>query len=90
MPMRWINLFKANLRKEYIELKRYLPNTIAVLLTFYLIFLGMFAGIQFIGDPSMRDINIQYTIVSYIFWFLAMAVVSDTGWQITNEAHVVH
>lgn len=86
MSMHWINLFKANLRKEYIELKRYLPNTIAMLFTFYLIFVGMFMGIQLIGDPSTQDMNIQYTIVNYIFWFLAMMVVNDVGWQITNEA----
>lgn len=84
--MHWINLLKANLRKEYIELKRYLPNTIAMLFTFYIIFLGMFAGISLIGDPSTQDMNIQYTIVNYIFWFLAMMVVNNIGWEITNEA----
>lgn len=84
--MRWVNLLKANVKKEYIELKRYLPNTIAMLLTFYIIFLGMFAGIHFIGDPSTQDINIQYTIVNYIFWFLAMMVVNNIGYEIVNEA----
>lgn len=84
--MRWINLLKANIRKEYIELKRYLPNTIAMLLTFYIIFLGMFAGIHFIGDPSTQDLNIQYTIVNYIFWFLAMMVVNNIGYEVVNEA----
>ncbi|WP_156288686.1 ABC transporter permease [Oceanobacillus salinisoli] len=84
--MRWLHLLKANTRKEYIELKRYLPNTIAMLLTFYIIFLAMFAGIQVIGDPSTQDMNVQFVIVNYIFWYLAMVVVQDIGWQITNEA----
>lgn len=84
--MRWFNLLKANTRKEYLELKRYMPNTIAMIITFYAIFLGMFAGIQLIGDPSSQDINTQFAIVNYIFWFLAMAVMQDVGWQITNEA----
>ncbi|WP_042224346.1 ABC transporter permease [Oceanobacillus manasiensis] len=84
--MRWLNLFKANLRKEYLELKRYLPNTLAMIFTFYIIFLGMFAGIQLIGDPSSQDVNTQYVIVNYIFWFLAMMVVNNIGWEITNEA----
>ena len=82
----WLNLLKANTRKEYIELKRYLPNTIAMIFTFYIIFLGMFAGIQLIGDPSAQDINTQYAIVNYIFWFLAMMVMNNIGWEITNEA----
>ncbi|MBO1913652.1 hypothetical protein J4G37_53650, partial [Microvirga sp. 3-52] len=84
--MFWANLLKANVRKEYIELKRYLPNTLAMVFTFYIIFLGMFTGIQLIGDPSTQDINIQYTIVNYIFWFLAMTVMNSIGWEITNEA----
>lgn len=84
--MKWINLLKANTRKEYLELRRYLPNTIAMLLTFYIIFLGIFAGIQVIGDPSAADVNTQYAIVNYIFWFLAMMVVNNIGYEITNEA----
>lgn len=84
--MRWLQLLKANLRKEYIELKRYLPNTLAMIVTFYCIFLGMFAGIQIIGDPSSQDVNTQYAIVNYIVWFLAMIVMQDIGWQVTNEA----
>jgi ABC-2 type transport system permease protein len=63
-----------------------MPNTIAMLVTFYVIFIGMFFGITLIGDPTTQDANIQYVIVNYIFWFLAMLVVNDIGWQITNEA----
>lgn len=83
--MNWINLFNANLRKEFIELKRYLPNTIAMLATFYLIFLGMFAGIQVIGDPGSQDIHTQYAIVNYVFWFLAFMVVNNIGYEVINE-----
>lgn len=84
--MSWLHLLNANFRKEYIELKRYLPNTMAMIFTFYFIFLGMFAGIQVIGDPSVQDVNTQYVIVNYIVWFLAMVVMQDIGWQVTNES----
>lgn len=84
--MRFLNVLNANIRREYILLKRYLPNTVAMLITFYVIFLGMFFGISLVGDPSTQDTNIQYVIVNYIFWFMTMAVVNDIGWQITNEA----
>ncbi|MFD2042986.1 ABC transporter permease [Ornithinibacillus salinisoli] len=83
--MKWYNLTKANVRKEYIELKRYLPNTLAMLFTFYFVFLGMFLGIQVIGDPSTQDINTQYAIVNYIFWFLAFMVINSIGWEVINE-----
>src|SRR5690625_367655 len=85
MDMKWIHLFQANLRKEYIELKRYLPNTIAMLVTFYLIFLGMFAGILVIADPGSQDLHIQYAIVNYVFWFLAFMVVNNIGYEVINE-----
>ncbi len=84
--MNWVPLLKANLRKEMIELKRYLPNTLAMLFTFYIIFLGMFAGIQFIGDPSSQDMNTQYVIVNYLFWFLSMTVMNSIGYEVINEA----
>jgi len=84
--MKWLNLLKANIRKEYLELKRYLPNTIAMLFTFYVIFLGMFAGIQVVGDPGAADMNTQYVIVNYVFWFLAMMVVNQIGFEVINEA----
>ncbi|HLR70039.1 MAG TPA: ABC transporter permease [Pseudogracilibacillus sp.] len=84
--MNWVSLLKANTRKEFIELKRYLPNTIAMLFTFYILFLGMFAGIQFIGDPGSQDTNTQYVIVNYLFWFLSMTVMNSIGFEVINEA----
>ena len=84
--MNWLNLIKANTRKDYIELKRYLPNTIAMLVSFFIIFLAMFAGIQIIGDPGTKDVNTQFIIVNYVFWYLALIVVQDIGHQIANEA----
>ncbi|WP_217589524.1 ABC transporter permease [Lentibacillus saliphilus] len=84
--MQLLNLLRANTRKEYLELKRYLPNTLAMMFTFYILFVGMFMGIQFIGDPSAQDVNTQFVIVNYIFWFLAMMVVNDIGFVVMNEA----
>src|SRR5690606_7794723 len=82
----WLNLLKPNLKKEYLELKRYLPNTIAMILTFYIIFLGLFGVIQIVGDPTTQDANTQYVIVNYIFWFLAFSIINSIGYEILNEA----
>ena len=84
--MRWLHLFQANYRKEYIELKRYLPNTLALVLTFYLIFLGAFFGIMSIGDPANFDMNVQYSIVSVAFWSLTMMTMNFIGYSIITEA----
>ena len=84
--MKWLNLLKANCRKEYIEMKRYLPNTLALLFTFYIIFLAAFFGIMFIGDPASFDANVQYSIVSVVFWSLTMMTMNFIGFTILTEA----
>lgn len=84
--MRWLNLLNANFRKEYIELKRYLPNTLALLLTFYIIFLAAFFGIMFVGDPASFEANVQYSIVSVVFWSLTMMTMNFIGFSVITEA----
>ncbi|MNO53363.1 ABC-2 family transporter protein [compost metagenome] len=84
--MKWLHLFNANFRKEYIEMKRYLPNTIALVATFYIIFLAAFFGIMFIGDPSSFDTNVQYSIVSVVFWSLTMMTMNFIGYSVITEA----
>lgn len=80
-----IHLFQANLRKQAIELKRYAPNTIAMVLTVYIIFMAIFAGIQMIGNPATQGVAVQHTMVNYIFWYLAMIIVNGVGYEIVTE-----
>ena len=84
--MKSLYLLQANFRKEAIILKRYLPNTISMIVTFYCIFLAMFFGIKVVGNPASVDTNVQYVIVNYIFWYIAMMAMQDIGWVISNEA----
>ncbi|MET3698536.1 ABC-2 type transport system permease protein [Bacillus oleivorans] len=84
--MKLLHLFNANLRREVNILKRYWPNTVSMLVTFYCIFLMMFFGIQIVGDPTTMETNVQYVIVNYIFWYLAMLAMQDIGWVVSNEA----
>lgn len=84
--MKWLNLMKANFRKEFIEMKRYFPNTVALLLTFYIIFLAVFFGIVFIGDPASLEANVQYSIVSVMFWSLTMMTMNFIGYSVITEA----
>ena len=84
--MQWLNLLNANFRKEYIEMKRYLPNTLALLLTFYIIFLAAFFGIMFVGDPASFEANVQYSIVSVAFWSLTLMTMNFIGFSVVTEA----
>ncbi|WP_243355655.1 ABC transporter permease [Bacillus litorisediminis] len=84
--MKLLHLFNANLQREVIVLTRYWPNTVSMLITFYCIFLMMFFGIQIVGDPTTMETNVQYVIVNYIFWYLAMLAMQNIGWVVSNEA----
>ena len=81
-----LTVFDANVRKVVIELRRYLPNTISLVVTFYVIFLAMFLGISVIGDPANAEANLRFAIVGNAFWFLLLMGVSSMGWELTTEA----
>lgn len=83
--MTWLTLFKVNMKRELILIKRYWMNTLSMIISFYIIFLAMFLGIQVVGDPSTAELNTQYVIINYIFWYLTMAVMSGIGWVVMNE-----
>jgi ABC-2 type transport system permease protein len=84
--MSWLNVLVANVRKDVITLKRYLPNTLSEIATSYAIFLMFFLGIQVIGSSERMGENSAYLIVSMFLWFLSMTAMSGVGWEITNEA----
>src|SRR5690625_4266799 len=75
--MQMIHLFQANFRKQVIELKRYAPNMIAQFVTIYII--------QFLGSPETQWMTIQYTIISYIFWYLSLNIANQMGYEIYAE-----
>lgn len=80
------NAFRANLVKAVIELRRYLPNTISMVVTFYVIFLFLLFGVRFVAAPGGSEDAVRYLIVSNGFWFLLMMTVNSMGWELTTEA----
>jgi ABC-2 type transport system permease protein len=81
-----INVLTANARKVFIEMLRYLPNTISSIVTFYAIFLLLFLGINVVGGSDATAHSTQYMIVSLVLWILALAGMQGIGWEITQEA----
>lgn len=81
-----VNMLLANLRKVATEMRRYLPNTLSLIVTFYAIFLMFFLGVQVLGTPESAATNTQYVIVSTSLWFLALMAMQGIGWEVTQEA----
>lgn len=76
----------ANARKVALEMWRYLPNTLSLLVTFYAIFLTLFLGLEVVGDPAGGRENVRYLIVANAFWFLILVGINSMGFEIANEA----
>jgi ABC-2 type transport system permease protein len=82
----WVNVLRANVGKVLIEMRRYLPNTISMVVTFYVIFLAMFLGVSVVGDPAAADTNVRFLLVGNAVWFLLLVGINSIGWDITTEA----
>ncbi len=85
--MSWPNVLVANIRKMWILMIRYLPNTISEIITFYAIFLMFFLGIKVVGNPEQMGENSAFVIVSMFLWFLSLMAMQGIGWEITTEAN---
>lgn len=82
-----LNVLHNNIRKYLIEMMRYLPNTISSIVTFYVIFLMFFLGINFLGAPENVESSSQYLIANMVLWFLAMSAMQNIGGEIMVEAN---
>src|SRR5690625_4229083 len=81
-----LEVLRVNLSKQLIEMRRYLPDTIGEIVTFYAVFLLLFLGIRTMGDPASADGNIRYVIVSNAFWMLLVLTFMTMASEIANEA----
>lgn len=83
--MKIINLFKVEGMKYWLELKRYLFNTISSLLVIYIIFLVYFFGIKFMTGPDMSTSKLDVLIIGYIMWMLALIGFQGTSYLVYDE-----
>lgn len=83
--MKIINLFKVEGIKYWLELKRYLFNTISSLLVIYIIFLVYFFGIKFMTGPAMSSSKLDILIIGYIMWMFALIGFQGTSYLVYEE-----
>jgi ABC-2 type transport system permease protein len=85
---RWI-VFKAAWSKALIEGRRYIFNTVAGVITLYLVFLLLFYGVKFLGGAGARSSDtLEGMVVGYIVWMLALLTFQDPAWGISMEAEM--
>ncbi len=84
--MRILGLFNAEIRMMYWSLRRYMFNTVAMILVFFLIFMGMFWGVKTLGGSGVTDNSLDSMLVGYILWLSAMLALGNTGNEILSES----
>lgn len=84
--MKILNLFIAENKMMYWSLRRYMFNTVAMIVVMFLIFMGMFWGVKTIGGSGVTGDSLDSMLVGYILWVSAMLAISGTGSEILSES----
>lgn len=84
--MKTLNLITAESKMMYWSLRRYMFNTVAMVVVMFLIFMGMFWGVKTIGGSGVTGDSLDSMLVGYILWVSAMLALSNTGTEILNES----
>lgn len=85
--MTWVVL-RGTFLKVLLTMRRYLFNTLSMIITLYIVFCLIFFGARaLIGGADMGD-TLEGLIVGYFVWMLALLAYSDLAWYIYNEAQM--
>lgn len=85
--MRYLVLFKTMLKREFIEMRRYLFDTVGAVVTIYILFLVTFFGARALGGgvPGFGG-TLDAIVVGFLVWTFALSAYSDLAWRMVREA----
>lgn len=82
----WL-LFRAQLKKTLIYLKRYYVNSLGQFLIFFVVFVLIFLGYRgFAGGSEMYGTGLSNIITGYLLWMLALVAYSEIAYSLYSEA----
>ncbi len=75
--------------RHWINLKRYVFDTISSLVTMYIVFIVIFFGVRGIGGMAITEgTTLEGILVGYLLWALAIMAYSELSWDLNNEAQM--
>jgi ABC-2 type transport system permease protein len=83
------SVLAAVFRRDWTMLKRYMVNSISSLVSIYMIFILIFAGIQSVSNyvkTGALDGSLEGTIVGFFVWTFTIYAFSNLSWNLINEA----
>ena len=81
-----ISLLAAEARMTLWSMKRYLFNTISMVVVMYVIFLGMFWGVKSIAGQDMASGSLDSMVVGYVLWMSSMFAIQGMGGIVLEES----
>jgi len=86
--MRYLALFRAQLKMRYIYLKRYYFDTLSMIITMFLVFLIIFYGAMALlgGTPATSGDTLEGIVVGFMVWTFALIAYSSLSWGMIEEA----
>jgi ABC-2 type transport system permease protein len=84
--MRFLLLFKAELKRSFILLSRYPFQLITGIIASYITFMGVFYGFQGLKIFDNPSYSPGFLIIGFLIWQYAMVAVSDMPGEIMSES----
>lgn len=87
--MRYLALFKAQLKMRYIYLKRYYFDTLSMIITMFLVFLIIFYGAMALlggATPTDSGDTLEGIVVGFMVWTFALMAYATLSWGMIEEA----
>lgn len=80
-------MIKAMFKRYAIELRRYWFNTLSMLISFYLIFILMFYGIQSLAEGTVQFGGaLNGMVVGFMVFYLTVYAYAELSWVLVGEA----
>lgn len=79
-------LIGAEARRTFLQYRRYPFESVSSMVVLVMIFLGLFLGASYLAGVPIRGPHLSAVVLGYVIWTVAMAAVSDMGFELQNEA----
>ncbi|MBP7892840.1 MAG: ABC transporter permease [Firmicutes bacterium] len=83
------SVLAAVFRRDWTMLKRYIVNSVSSLVSIYMIFILIFAGLQSVSkyaNTGALEGSLEGTIVGFFVWTFTIYAFSNLSWNLMNEA----
>jgi ABC-2 type transport system permease protein len=82
-----IKLFWAELKRSWIQLRRYATETIAGVIATTIVFYGLFLSAKYVAGPQVQvSDRLDAIVVGYVLWSLAVFIIADIAGTLQREA----